>query len=183
MGKVPEYFLTINDEIASRASVHNQLGAVRIMNAQHRRIAELETEVVALQEGYRLGVENINEDVLAERDHLRAEVERLSARGFEDLTFENKELRGEVEGLEEAREILDDTLNSEDFQPQYSARQHMTGPALRGNIERALAALTPAAEDNDPVRMGCHSQCRSNLHAAGCQRVKTEPTAEEKEDG
>ena len=57
------------------------------------------------------------------------------------LERENAELR---KRLVEVREIAADTLGSEDFQPQFSERQHMTGPALRGNIERMAGAAREA---------------------------------------
>ncbi len=47
----------------------------------------------------------------------------------------------------EAREILDDLLNSDDFQPAYDQRNFMCGPPLRGGIERALAAVATLETD------------------------------------
>jgi len=57
--------------------------------------------------------------------------------------------------MSECIELLREALQDEDFQPQFSERQHMTGPALRGTIERALcsAEKMEAAFENEKARM------------------------------
>lgn len=99
----------------------------------HARIADLERQLAERNARYDAQKEAFAE-ILAELSKRDAEIERLR--------------QGKAK-LDEASEILNDLLESDDFQSQYSQRQHMTGPALRGGIERALGAIDAAREAGD----------------------------------
>lgn len=69
--------------------------------------------------------------------------------------------------LNECIELLLEALDSEDFQPQFSSFQHMTGPALRGTIERALHAAEKAATNPPrPTMRECLERALQDVHVS-----------------
>ncbi len=56
----------------------------------------------------------------------------------------------ELEGkLCESKTLIDEALGDDDFQPCFDQRNHMVGPALRGTLERAAAALDTARDEGE----------------------------------
>jgi len=88
------------------------------------------------------------------------------------------ELEAEREGILEARDILYDTIEDEDFQPHYDVGDFLTGPALLENLTRAYDALLKGMGTHKPANDGDFATMIKDMGPGRIAELEKETEAE-----